>query len=72
MQYVDSKLPNAPLGRTHKNAGASTQALQQYFANQQLKYETRSTRNVLIFDDKLSYVCSIISHLFSSSFFSPR
>lgn len=60
MQYVDSKLPNAPFSRAHKSTGASSQVLQQYFANQQLKYETRSTRNVLIFDDKLTHVCSIL------------
>jgi predicted acetyltransferase len=57
MQYVDSKLPNAHLARHHKTSGASAQALQQYFASQQSKYEVRSTRNVHIFDEKLGNVC---------------
>lgn len=60
MQYVDSKLPTAPLARTQKTAGSSTQVLQQYFASQQLKYEQRAPRNVLIFDDKLTHVCSAL------------
>ncbi len=57
IQYVDSKLPNAHLARSNKTNITSAQALQQYFANQQSKYEIRSTRNAHIFDDKIGNVC---------------
>lgn len=76
LQYVTSKLTNAQQNRYSTNNGASTQVFQQYFTNQQQqqqqqmqsKLETRSTRNVHTFDEKLNNVrlFSVVKHVLLS------